>query len=626
MQVKRALAVALTVTVTTTFLAACSDSAKKGDFTVTGSDTGVRVAGPNAAVDGEVAVELAQSPPEMATQYRQVGEVTRITGKLTGDVTVTMPVPQGYTGSIDDLWIVKGDGDTWLPLIPQTVDEENRTVSVTTRAFSFWTLGTWQAEQAAAQWAADLRNLTSSDGAWVISDAARLTGNAPVTECRYPALTLKLDQSTFVPRAILCPKFVTQGSDAAGRTTYDLHISNVQTYPVKLWLNSGVTFKHVTPAPNNPIAQLMDAMARSRHVVTLPGAGELVLTVRADQIPHGGVKISGGLDFTTLMVDLMFAAISTATGFDLKGEFVQELGRSNALAAYSACVVAGSKKLAEEFQRNADVDFAEFAGKIFKESFGCMKSDLLVAVLKDYYRNHGIFMSDEELIRWLAKMPARIVTVLQNAPVLVSLASAIGTVKYGRTTYLLDITNNDPAHAELYKALPDIGRGGFGADGGNRPQNADPTWYLGDFCTLEAKDKWRAWTESFARGLYRRGPGGKAATSVNLVYVREQHRQAAQRRIEQFNVECLDGLAVRSGPRYGGAAHYRAGVAGSGGFPTAVVWLYDMRKGVVLQVVATSGPSDGLTADDVLKEAQAAADYAAHKTDVTLGTSFALGT
>ncbi len=626
MQVKRALAAALAVAVTTTLLVACTDFAGPGDFSITGPDTGVRVSGPNAAVDGEVTIERAPAPPQMSTQYRQVGDVTRISGKVTGDVTVTLPVPKDYQGSLDDLWIVKSDGAAWLPLIPQAVDEQNRTVSVTTRAFSFWSLGTWQAEQAAASWAADLRNLTSTDGAWVISDAARLTGNPPITECRYPALTLKLDPGKFVPRAVLCPKFVAEGRDAAGRTTYDLHISNVQTYPVKLWLNSGVTFKTVAPSPNNPVTRFMEATSRSRQVVTLPGAGELVLTVRADEIPNGGVKISGSLDFTTLMFDLVFAAISTATGFDLKGEFIEELGRSNAAAAYAACVVDSSRKLAEQLQRSAQLNFAEFAGMISKEAFGCMKTELLVEVLKDYYRNHGIFMSDEELTQWLAKMPARIITVLQNAPVLISLASAIGAVKYGRTTYLLNIVDNDPAHAELYRALPDIGRGDFAADGANRPQNADPTWYLGDFCTADAKDHWKTWTEGFARNLYRRGPGGKVATSVNLVYIREEHRQAAGRRIEQFNDQCLDGLSVRSGRPYAGVTHYRAGVAGSGGFPTAVVWLYDSRKGVVLEVVATSGPRDGLTDDDVLEQAQAAADYAAHKSDVSLGTGFALGT
>lgn len=615
-------------------LAGCTSSDEM--FTVSNPETGVVVEGPKRSLDGDIEAAKSDNPPAFARQFSGIGPVTYLKGKLKGDVTVTLPVPTEYKGSLEDLWIFKHNGEAWLPLMPKEVNADKRTVSITTRAFSFWTLGTWQAEEAAAQMAADLRNLTSSDGAWVISEAARLTGNAPVTECRYPALTLKLDTSQFVNKAILCPKFITEGADAAGRTTYDLHISNVQTYPVKLWLNSGVTFKSVAPAPNNPINQIMETAARTQQLVTLPGSGELVLTVRADSIPQGGVKISGSMDFTTLMLDLSFAAISTMTGFDMKGEFVRTLSASSELAGYASCVAAGSKKLADEFQQGKQGNAGEFAGKIFREGIGCLKGEVLKALLKDYYRAKGVFMSDEELAKWLAKMPARIITVLQNAPVLVSLASAVATVKHGgRTTYLLNISSNDPASDVLYKALPTPGAGGFQtAQGGNvGPANGGQLTLVGTPCMVKKQAQpWATWGLAGAYGRYVRSG---IDTSVQVVYVRPEHKSAVESlfaamvadpsKCELRETGSIVELEKLDAKQYGGLADYRVGLTGwedSEYGHYGLVAAYDKTKGVVVFISLSADPYANISLEDIKAQLPSAMDYVANKVDVSLGTAF----
>lgn len=624
---RRLIAAILTLTVAAA-LGACVNNSSNETFSVVDPVTGVQVVGPASAVDGQVTTAEATDPPVMAEQFDRVGPVTNLEGKLLDDVTVTVPVPETYDGSLDELWILKGDGESWLPLLPQEIDNENRTLSITTRSFSFWTLGTWQAEEAAAQMAANLRNLTSTDGVWVVSDAAKFTGNAPVTECRYPALTLKLDTSQFIDQAILCPKFVTEGKDAEGRTTYDLYISNMQTYPVKLWLNKGVTFKKVTPSPNNPVTQLMNTAAHANQIVTMPGASELVLTVKADEIPEGGIKISGGLDFTTLMLDLTFASVEATTGFDMGGEFIKELGSTTAFIAYATCVAEGSQTLAEYFEQHSDVGFAEFGGMIFQEALNCMKGDLLTELLKDYYRNHGIFMSDEELAKWLAKMPTRIVTVLQHAPVLVSLASTIATVKYGRTTYLLNITPNDPAHNELYLALPEVGAGGFMSYPGFEPANMEPSYLFDDTtCLAPTTGEWSTWTESYAQGGYLR-KDGEIWVWVELVYVGDPYNDAVQQLLETEDDCSLyygGRLQAQDGPNYGDYTDYRSGYVGSGGFPTAIATLYDPNKGIVLHIQGTGDPDKAdYTPEEVLAVVLEATDYAANKVSVRLGASFTL--
>ena len=634
MNLRRIVAAVVAAVVLVGPLTGCTGSDEA--FSQTSADTGVVVEGPKRALDGDLKIEKADSPPKMAAQFAGVGAVTHLQGRLKGDVTVTLPVPQEYKGSLDDLWIIKHDGKSWLPLIPQQIDPQKRTVSITTRAFSLWTLGTWQAEEAAAQFAADVRNLTSSDGAWVISDAARLTGNAPVTECRYPALTIKLDAKQFIDKAIMCPKFVAEGKDAEGRTTYDLYISNVQTYPVALWLNSGVTLKKVSPTPSNPVHQVLHAADATQRVVTLPGAGELVLTVRGDKIPEGGVKISGYLDFSTLMVDLTFAAIRTVTGFDAAGKF-KDLKAANKYAGYFGCVANGSKGLAEQFQQGSQGNTGEVAGKIFKTAIGCMKSDILRILLQDYYRNRGLHMTDKEAEEWLKKLPVRALTVLQNAPVLVSLASAIGTVKYGRTTYLLNIIHNDPATEELYKALPTAGKGGFQPAPGEGvgPANGGQLTYVGTPCMVKDQAQpWGTWGLAGAYGHYTRGG---IDTSIQAVYVKPEHKGAVESLfagMANSQAKCElreDGTIVElerfDGKQYGALTDYRAGLMGwenSEYGPYGVVSVYDQTKGVVVHISMFGDPYAEVDLADIKAQLPAALDYAANKMDVSLGTKFTL--
>ena len=639
MKLRRVVAALGVAAVMSTLVSSCTSTPESGEFSKTNSKTGVVVEGPERALDGDLTIEEVTNSPEMPSQLDRVGPVTHLQAKLEDSVKVTLPAPKSYKGDMNDLWIMKREANskTWLPLIPQEIDSEKRTVSITTRTFSFWTLGTWKAEEAAAQMAADLRNLTSTDGAWVISDAARLTGNAPVTECRYPALTLKLDVTKFIKGAILCPKFVAEGKDAKGRTTYDLHISNIQTYPVKLWLNSGVTFKKVAPAPNNPIHQVFQTTVQSQRAVTLPGAGELVLTVRGDKIPAGGVKISGYLDFSTLMVDLAFASIETITGFDAKERFTR-LKNSSAAAAYAACVTAGSKNLAQQFQQDKQGGVGEFAGKIFGEALSCLKGDILEELLKDYYRNRGFLMTDKEMEKWLKKLPIRILTVLKNAPVLVSLASAVATVKYERSTYLLNIIDNDPATDELYKALPTPGKGGFepaqGADAG--PANGGQLTYIGTPCMAKNQAQpWGTWSLASAHAQYMRGD---IDVTIRTAYVRQEYKEVVQAlfagavndrsKCDLQEDDTLTFLEKHDGRKYGNLTDYRLGTLGwvdSEYMVYGVVSVYDPVKGVVMQITAFADPYSGVTPEEIKAELPLALDYAANKLDVSVGTTYTFG-
>lgn len=92
---------------------------------------------PNRARSGELKIEEAVGSPTMPAGFRQVGTVTRITGKLTDYVTITLPIPAGVDAEqIPNLRVMRHDGRSWGAVLPEQIDLQQRLVKVTTNQFS----------------------------------------------------------------------------------------------------------------------------------------------------------------------------------------------------------------------------------------------------------------------------------------------------------------------------------------------------------------------------------------------------------------------------------------------------------------------------------------------------------
>lgn len=629
MRARRTVAATVVAWVVVALGAACTSG---GDFSESNARTGVVVEGPNRALDGELKVEEAAGPPEMPPGFTQVGAVTKVTGKLKDHVTITLPIPAGVDDQqVPNLRVMRHDGTSWGAMPPQHVDLKQRLVKVTTSEFSLWGLSRWDVEQAVADFLAGARNTLSSGGWWILGSVGKFAVNPPITECRYPALTLQLDTSQFVDEAFLCPKFVMEDKE---RHTYRLHVSNLRGFPVMLRLPTGVKPHSVTPQAANPVTQLMVQVGQERGLAVLPGGGELVLDVNALDLPKGA-RIAGALDLTGVIMDTGVAIFRVVTGYEWNDRVIEAIGKTQEFADAVACVMDQSERIAKQFH---SIGAAKLAWEFTYAASGCMSTKLIVAAASVYAKfNYEAYNYDEVLQKALRATVARVVTLIENAPAVTQIAATMLAARSGKTTFGLGIELEDPAVSNLYKALPTPGDGGFrrtqGASVG--PANGGQLTLVGTPCMVEGQPQpWAAWTQGAAYARYDRGAIG---TSVQVAYVRAEHKKTVQALFTNLagnTAKCdqrKDGniivLENHDGRQFGGLTDYRVGQAGwenSEYMPYGVVAAYDPTKGVVVHISMSADPYSGVDLDDIKKGLEAALDYAANKLDVSLGTTYTL--
>ncbi|MFG1952679.1 hypothetical protein [Micromonospora sp. NPDC048830] len=630
MKPRRTIAATVVAGVVVAFGAACTSG---GDFSESNAKTGVVVEGPKRALDGDLTVEEASGPPAMPPGFTQVGAVTKVTGRLKDYVTITLPIPQGVDDQqVSDLRVMRHDGASWGAMPPQHVDLKRRLVKVTTREFSLWGLGMWDVEQAVAGFLAGARNLLSSGSWWLLGSVGRFAVNPPITECRHPALTLQLDTSQFVDEAILCPKFVMEDKE---RHTYRLHISNLRGFPVMLRLPAGLKPHSVTPQAANPITQLMVQVGQSHGLAVLPGGGELVLDVNALDISKGA-RITGALDLTGVIMDAGFAILRVVTGYDPNDKALEAIGKRQEFVDAVACVMDQSERIAKQFH---SIGAAKLAWEIFYAASGCMSTRLFVAAVSVYAElNYEAYHYDEEFRKAVQAAVKRVVTVIENAPVLTQIAATMLAAHRGKTTFALGVEVEDPAVSNLYKALPTPGDGGFQPTQGRSvgPANGGQLTYVGTPCMVESQAQpWATWTQGAAYARYDRD--GSIGTSMQVAYVRAEHRKAVQAlftnlagnaaKCDQRKGGSIVVLENHDGRQYGGLTDYRVGQFGwenSEYLPYGVVAAYDPTKGVVVHISLSADSYSDVDLDDIKEELEAALDYAANKLDVSLGTTYTL--
>lgn len=619
---------AITALATAAALTACAAS---GDFSESSAATGVVVEGPRSARSGSLELAQETAPPAMPPGFTQVGAVTRITGKLTGFVTVTLPIPADVdTAKAADLRVMRHDGKAWGAIPPQSIDPERRVVKVSTSGFSLWGLGSWDAEQAVADFLAGARNQLSSGGWWILGSVGKFAVNPPITECRHPALTVQLDTTGFVDDAILCPKFAVEDRE---RHTYRLHLSNLRGFPVMLRLPTGVTPHAVTPQAANPISQLLAYVGARRGLAVLPGGGELVLTVNALDLPRGA-RISGALDLTGVIMDTGVAIIRIVTGYDWNDEVIEAMGQAQEFADAVACVMDQSEGIAKQI---GGMSAGQLARALSYSAAACLSTELIVRAATVYAKlNHQAYNEDQALRAALRAAVSRVVTLIENAPALTQVVATMLAVRSGRTTFGLGLTVTDPVVRDLFKALPTPGSGGFGRGYGESagPADGGQLTVAGTPCMAERQPQpWATWTQAAAYARYDRD--GVYGTSVQVVYVRPEHKDAVRALFNNLagdTAKCdqrKDGTIVdldnHDGRQYGSVTDYRVGRIGwenSEYLPYGAAVAWDPTKNVVVQVSVSADPYADVTPDDVKAELAEALDYVVNKLDVSLGTTY----
>ncbi|WP_144121089.1 hypothetical protein [Catellatospora sichuanensis] len=454
--------------------------------------------------------------------------------------------------------------------------------------------------------------------------------NPPITECRYPALTLQLDTSAFVDEAIVCPKFVAEDKE---RHIYRLHLSNLRGFPVMLRLPAGVTPHTVTPQAANPISQLVTYVGARRGLAVLPGGGELVLAVNALDLARDA-RISGALDLTGVVLDTGVAIIRMVTGYEWNDKVIEAMGRAQEFADAVACVMDQSERIAKKI---STLTARQLAGELSYAAAGCMSTELIVRAAEVYARfNYQAYNEDQSLREALRAAVSRVVAVIENAPALTQIVATMLAARSGKTTFGLGLTLQDPAIANLYKALPTPGSGGFrpghGASAG--PANGGQLTFVGTPCMADNQPQlWAAWTQAAAYARYDRGGG--YGTSVQVAYVRPEHKDAVRALFNNLagdTARCdlrRDGSIVEldnhDGKQYGSVTDYRIGRAGwdnSEYVPYGAAAVWDPTKNVVVHVSVSADPYSGKDVDEVKNELAKALDYVVGKLDVSLGTTY----
>ncbi|GAA1408691.1 hypothetical protein GCM10009662_44320 [Catellatospora coxensis] len=624
----RAVAATLVVALVTAIAAACSDD---GDFAESGTATGVVVSGPNRARGGDLKISEAADPPSMPPGFRQVGKVTHIAGRLKDYVTITLPIPPEVgAAQLPELRVMRHDGKAWGAIVPQQIDIDRRQVKVTTNAFSLWSLSTWDVEQAAADFLAGSRNLLSSGGWWILGSVGKFAVNPPITECRYPALTLQIDLSSFVDDAIACPKFL---PDDRERHTYRLHLSNLRGFPVMMRLPRGVTAHAVTPQAANPISQLLAYVGARHGMAVLPGGGELVLTVNALDLPKDA-RISGALDLTGVVLDTGVAIIRLVTGYEWNDEVIKAMGEAQEFADAVACVMDQSEGIAK---RISGMSAGQLARELSYSAAACMSTELIVRAVSVYAKfQHQVYNEDQALQEALRTAVRRVVAIIENAPALTQIVATMLAARSGRTTFTLAMTLQDPAVDALYRALPTPGSGGFrrGYGPSAGPANGGQLTFAGTPCIADERPQsWAAWTHAAAYGRYDRD--GVYAVSVQVAYIKPEHKAAVrdlftylagstarcEHRADGDIVE-LDNYDSR---QYGSVTDYRVGIAGwenSESFRYGVAAAFDPTKSLVVHVSVSADTYADVDADDIKEALAEALDYVVNKLDVSLGTTY----
>ncbi|WBB81012.1 hypothetical protein O7606_06420 [Micromonospora sp. WMMD882] len=648
---RRPAAVLVSLTILTAGTAACSGD---GEITAGDETTHTTVTVRKSKLEGgRLEVTTVEPPTADTGGYRLFdGPASRVEvqgGKLgpDADATVTISYPQDATpAQVDNLAILRFEGDEWVALPPDSVDRGKHTATVRTDRFSVWDIGWWDVEQATEKARTTARNLLSSDNL-LLGGIGRAAGNPPVAEdCKYQALPITVKLAGFVPKTIECVTFV---RDDATRKTYTLHLSNRHTEPYLLRLPRGVTYQTVTPEPSNPYSLLIDLLGRRMNAQSVVMAGGSMITLKVDATrfdPDEPVVISGSLDLTRPVLDLMSASLQVVMPAKPTDAVVRAVAATDQAARVGACVY----KHAEQIARLAPKTVQALGDAIGAAFVDCA----------EIMTNFGLILAEKMVEGWnpaqyasaaakalLGSQLKAIVLVWQNAHVIPQMVGVVDELaRNGLRTYTAELRYQDPPFDRLAEVMPAAG-GAFGAP--SAPHASVRTFpTIGTQCVDKvAGNDWKNWLyspSSFAGRWYTQG---KIRSALYVTYVKPQFRATVKDYFVHLtgNAECDGTLkdeyatynqewrSYDSEPTLDGLVVFQrvfVYVPNSDGWtPFFSASLYDPTTGALLHLTTSDTAQsleDELPTEAALKsKLSSQLDYFANRADTQLGTDFVPG-
>jgi transcriptional regulator NrdR family protein len=600
--------------------------------------------------DGNLQLTTVNTPSVDTGGYKTFpGEATKVEvtgGKLKSgaNAEVTISYPESATEEqVNNLVILRYEGSDWTALRPESVDKEKRTATVHTDQFSIWDIGWWDIEQATEKAKTKARNLFSSDG--LLSGIGRAAGNPPVAEdCVHQALTLTIELDAFVPKTIECAKFV---QDDTSRKTYTLQLSNRHTEPYLLRLPKGVSYESVTPEPGNPYSLLVDLLGRRMNdrSVVMGGGTMVTLKVDANQLDKDKPSvISGTLDLTRPILDLMSASLQVVMPAKPTDTVVKALANTDQAAQVGSCVYKHFDQIAKLKPTTTDA-LGDAIGAAFVDCAEVMK-------------NFGMIMAAKMVEGWdrtqyataaakalLGSQIKAVVLVWQNSHVIPQMIGVVDELaRNGFRTYTAKVTYEDPPFTRLGEVMPTDG-GAF--DNPSAPHASVQTFpTIGTQCVDKvAGNDWSNWLYSpsqFAGKWYTEGKIGSAAY---VTYVKPQFRSTVKdyfvhlagngecdgKLRDQYGTYNQEWRSYDSNPGLKGFAVFHrvfVYVPNSDGFtPFFSATLYDPATGALIYLTTSDNAQnpleEELPSEDALKSKLASQlDYFTNRTDVQLGTDF----
>ncbi|MFI1584657.1 hypothetical protein [Embleya sp. NPDC020630] len=640
------------------------DGDGKGSVEGANPQGGVSVSAPAKAFEGAspaLHLSTVDDVPPLSGAYKLFGKPTKIEvrgGELAkGRAVVTLDYPAEATPQqVENLRVLRYEGNEWQALTPEHVDTARHRVSVGTDRFSLWGIGWWDVESAISTTVTKARNLLSTDG---VLGIGKRVANPPTVECAYPALTLTLDVEKFVPGAITCTRFdVTDGS----RRTLDLYVSNPHFTPFLLDLPTGVRFVEAKPDPDNPYTLLARTMAAAQNlpVAFLPAGGMIRLKVDLSKLT-AGAAITATLDAATPLLDLATATFKGMLPAEPTDPVVRAVAVSHEAAEAFACLY----KHGTEISRLPNPSAADITGRLVAGARECgdamrkLGTRLAVAVSRQGWSPEQVASAAGKEIEELCEkhcpgMIRAILAAWEHEPLLMEVGASLAEGANGFKVYRLGLAAAEPPFARLAEVLPDGNIPGFTVrppivDNNNRfgGGTLETVPNPGTPCVDQLKGKhWDTWLHPQPQFAAKSYLADDIATTITLWYVRNDYRDLTRDYFVQLvgSGKCTLKPTGRyqeneeqtsepyQGPRVKGLADFReflTYVPNADGFHTRPrAALYDPGTGVLALIEGKAADSTAPdkhtppTLDALKRRVAGQLEYLIHRLDDQLGTQF----
>ncbi|MFY1636848.1 hypothetical protein ACN27F_26815 [Solwaraspora sp. WMMB335] len=595
--------------------------------------------------------------PSMIVPLGEVAQIEVDGGELTGPATITFDYPAD--APVDDMFVATyvADWGQWLPL-GGDIDRDARTITTATRHFSYWVVAAWDQEETAAQAALALRRGINANR--YVAGIAGILSVPPPLECRYQALPVRVELSTFVPGLETCAQF---HPDRDG--TYRFSIGNTVGYPLLLEFPPALTVESEPNSATGPDGRENIYTALIEDVRALMGDTAVVLssgtrvTFRLDpaKLPESGtVTLSARLDFGHVLLDASGLLLQLLLPLAPDSDALRLWRQSEKYLETAECILTESRKLGELIGNPAGRDLGRWvtdaATAYYEGVFRC--ADQIVDYVLRFMQAPadayvaGIFNAlSKSLSGMLKRRLDAVLAIWRNSGAIRELLS--GTVELARQAFTGDsgrrslrLTVTDPPLDRLHEVIPRPGEGNFTAGTSATDfvvTQEDRFAPFGPYRGCPGDPEWQLPWSSAAHGtgyLYLGGASDLVSVQVQVSHVPAGQRAAVEAYLRQLagTGQCQAERGPGDQTSYGNAVtakDYPAitlvwnALETTPDYETAgsIWWGFDQRTGYLIMLQAQPFDNPQLSIGEVTEHSETAWYYLVKRAEAMLGTGLA---